>query len=117
MIPRDRLLDLVWRHPIRADNFEAGFDRFVALTGETIPAQQFQDAVLAAVMAGLIRDPVRLPEGALQCHWQLELTPAGRARLTATGVLSPEPAPPNAARCSTGSPVVRPPTGSPGSTD
>ena len=26
---------------------------------------------------GLIREPVRIPEGALHCHWRLELTPAG----------------------------------------
>jgi hypothetical protein len=31
----------------------------------------------ACLRAGLIREPVRLPEGALQCHWHLELTPQG----------------------------------------
>jgi hypothetical protein len=25
----------------------------------------------------LIQEPIRLPEGALQCHWHLELTPKG----------------------------------------
>jgi hypothetical protein len=35
--------------------------------------------VAACLRDGLIREPVRLPEGALQCHWHLELTPKGVA--------------------------------------
>ena len=35
-------------------------------------------AVAEALAAGLIREPVVLPEGALQCHWRLQLTPGRR---------------------------------------
>ena len=35
--------------------------------------------VAACLRDGLIREPVRLPAGALQCHWRLELTPDGVA--------------------------------------
>ena len=38
--------------------------------------------LLSALRDGLIREPIRLPEGALQCHWHLELTPKGVAGST-----------------------------------
>jgi hypothetical protein len=33
--------------------------------------------VADALAAEYIHDPVRLPAGALHCHWHLELTPNG----------------------------------------
>ena len=39
----------------------------------------WQATVAEAVAAGLIHDPVRLLQGALQCYWHLELTTTGVA--------------------------------------
>ena len=77
MDPRTLLLTTAFRHRISESNIEAGFDRFAALTGGAIDGDEFRDAVAACLRDGLIREPIRLPEGALQCHWHLELTPAG----------------------------------------
>ncbi|HEX5326646.1 MAG TPA: hypothetical protein VFW75_08265, partial [Acetobacteraceae bacterium] len=60
-------------------NVEAGFERFQAITGGALLYDAFRDAVDACLREGLIREPIRLPEGALQCHWHLELTAAGAA--------------------------------------
>src|SRR3954451_5853482 len=71
------LLTTAFRHTINEPNIEAGFARFTALAGEGVSYAAFCDAVAAALRDGLIREPIRLPEGALQCHWHLELTPKG----------------------------------------
>lgn len=71
------LLDAGFRHFISEPNVEAGFECFVALTGSRASLTEFHEAVDACLRDGLIREPVRLPEGSLQCHWHLELTPAG----------------------------------------
>lgn len=71
------LVATAFRHVINEPNIEAGFERFAALTDGTINYNAFCDAVAACLRNGLIREPVRLPEGALQCHWHLELTPKG----------------------------------------
>ena len=76
MIPL--LLTTAFRHVINEPNIEAGFERFRSITGEG-DYEAFRDSVAACVREGLVREPVRLPEGALQCHWHLELTPAGVA--------------------------------------
>jgi hypothetical protein len=73
------LLRTAFHHAINEPNIEAGFERFVAVTGPSIDFRDFCDAVDACLHNGLIRDPVRLPAGALQCHWHLELTAAGVA--------------------------------------
>ncbi len=73
------LLTTAFRHRINEPNIEAGFERFATLTGQTLEYAAFCDAVAACVREGLIREPIRLPEGALQCHWHLELTPSGVA--------------------------------------
>ncbi len=78
------ILAVASRHRINAPDFDAGHERFVALSGMSVSAQEFQDAVASCVADRLVFDPVRLPEGALQCHWHLEPTEAGRA-LVATG--------------------------------
>ena len=71
------VLATAFHHTINEPNIEAGFDRVRALAGEPVDYQAFCDAVAACLREGLIREPVRLPEGALQCHWHLELTPKG----------------------------------------
>ncbi|MDR3530531.1 MAG: hypothetical protein P4L90_08285 [Rhodopila sp.] len=73
------LLTTVFHHVINEPNIEAGFARFEALTDRTVAYDLFCQTVADGVRDGLIREPVRLPEGALQCHWHLELTPAGVA--------------------------------------
>jgi len=73
------LLATVFRHRINEPNIEMGFEQFVALTGSVIGYDVFCDIVIACLREGLIREPIRLPEGALQCHWHLELTPNGVA--------------------------------------
>ena len=80
------LLRTALTHRIVEPNVDAGFERFSALTGGALDLGAFRDAVAACVADRLIHDPVRLTEGALQCHWHLELTPAGveMARLRAS---------------------------------
>jgi hypothetical protein len=58
---------------------EAGYERLRAMTGGVLGRDAFQEALAHSLREGLIREPVRLPEGALQCHWTLELTPKGVA--------------------------------------
>jgi len=76
---RAAILATAANHRIKEPDFDAGYDRFVALSGLTPTRQEFQDTVASCVAEGLARDPVRLVEGALQCHWHLEVTAAGRA--------------------------------------
>ncbi len=77
MDARSLLLTTAFRHVINEPNIEAGFERFQAITGDALNYDAFRDAILACLREGLIREPIRLPEGALQCHWHLELTPKG----------------------------------------
>jgi len=62
-----------------APDAETGIAELAARAGRPAPAVAWHAAVVQAVADGLIHDPVRLPPGALQCHWRLELTPAGFA--------------------------------------
>lgn len=73
----NKLLSMAFSHAINEPNIEAGFERFSALVGGSVGYDTFCDAVASCLRDGLICEPVRLPEGALQCHWHLELTPAG----------------------------------------
>jgi hypothetical protein len=77
MDARSMLLTAAFRHSINEANIEAGFERFRAIAAADVDYQAFCDAVAACLREGLIREPIRLPEGALQCHWHLELTPKG----------------------------------------
>ena len=72
-----QLLAVAFRHVINEPNIEAGYERFSSLCADPPGYEAFCDAVAACLREGLIREPIRLPEGALQCHWHLELTPAG----------------------------------------
>ncbi|MGA3003746.1 MAG: hypothetical protein ABSE20_18680 [Acetobacteraceae bacterium] len=76
---RDLLLITAFRHRINEPNIDAGFEQFAALTGKPVTYEGFCNSVASTLRDGLIREPIRLPEGALQCHWHLELTPAGVA--------------------------------------
>jgi hypothetical protein len=73
------LLTTAFRHQISEPNIEAGYERFAGLTGGAIDADAFRAAVAVCLRDRLIREPIRLPEGALQCHWHLELTAKGVA--------------------------------------
>jgi len=81
------ILAAAWHGALRADNAEDGYDRIRAATGAGYDNAALAEAVAVCLARGLIREPVRLPEGALQCHWVLELTQAGvaaaRARMPA----------------------------------
>jgi hypothetical protein len=74
---RELLLLTAFRHVINEPNVEAGYEHFQGLSGWRGPCDIFCDAIAGCLADGLIREPIRLPEGALQCHWHLELTPAG----------------------------------------
>lgn len=71
------LITTALKHRFNEPNVEAGFARFSASIGGSMDYGAFCDAVAACLRQGLIREPIRLPEGALQCHWHLELTAAG----------------------------------------
>jgi hypothetical protein len=71
------LLATAFRHAIREPGIEAGFERFRVINGGVVDYNAFCDAVAECLREGLIHEPIRLPEGALQCHWHLELTPKG----------------------------------------
>ncbi|HET6233723.1 MAG TPA: hypothetical protein VFE41_01970 [Acetobacteraceae bacterium] len=73
------LLTTAFQHVISQPNIEAGYERFAALTDGAVDEAAFRDAFAACLHDRLIREPIRLPEGALQCHWHLELTPKGVA--------------------------------------
>jgi len=77
MNAREIVLFSAWKGAVTADNAEDGFARVRAITGSTMSNAEIADAVADCLRRRLIREPVRLPEGALQCHWTLELTPAG----------------------------------------
>ncbi|HTI82392.1 MAG TPA: hypothetical protein VL614_18225 [Acetobacteraceae bacterium] len=71
------LLRVAFRNPITEPSVEAGYARFHTLDADAIDYASFCDAIASCLRDGLIREPIRLPEGALQCHWHLELTPKG----------------------------------------
>ena len=66
-----------WKGAVTADNAEDGFARIRAATNSALDNAALAEAVATCLAQKLIREPVRLPEGALQCHWTLELTQAG----------------------------------------
>ena len=79
MDTRSLLLATAFRHVISEANIEAGFARFRAITGASFDIDAFAQAIAECQRDGLVREPIRLPEGALQCHWHVELTPKGVA--------------------------------------
>jgi hypothetical protein len=73
------LLGLAVRaRPIAADA-EEGRRCCEAALGTAIDPGAFAASLARLLASGLIRDPVRLSEGDLHCHFVLEATPAGIA--------------------------------------
>jgi hypothetical protein len=79
MDTKSLLLITAFRNVINEPNVEGAHARFEAIAGGAVEYEAFREAVDAALRELLIHEPVRLPEGALQCHWHLELTPKGAA--------------------------------------
>ena len=77
MDAKSLLLMAAFHHSIDEPNIEAGYERFRSIAIGSVDYQTFCDGVAACLREGLICEPIRLPEGALQCHWHLELTPNG----------------------------------------
>ena len=77
------LLTVALRHRIEDSDAGTALHRFAAAAGHAVDATAFAEAVARAVAAGDLYDPVRIPEGALQCRWALEITPAGAAKVLA----------------------------------
>ena len=75
----DVILRAASQGAVTADNVELGFARVREITGSALDDTAMAAAIAACLRDKLIREPVRLPEGALQCHWTLELTQAGIA--------------------------------------
>ncbi len=73
------LLQFAFRQRVVAPDAETGIALLASAAGREDSAEAWRSAVAAAVADGLLYDPVRLPPGALQCHWHLELTPKGVA--------------------------------------
>jgi hypothetical protein len=74
---RGAILRVAWRGGVIAPDADAGIAALAAAAGCAATPEAWHSAVAAALHDGLLYDPVRLPAGALQCHWHLELTPAG----------------------------------------
>jgi hypothetical protein len=73
------LLTTAYRHAVNEPNVEAGYERFHAINGDSVDYLAFCRAVATCLREGLIHEPIRLADGALQCRWHLELTPSGSA--------------------------------------
>ncbi len=73
------LLTIALRHRIIEPNIEAGFEQFRKIALQDVDYGAFCDAIGACLREHLSHEPIRLPEGALQCHGHLELTPEGVA--------------------------------------
>ena len=71
------ILRAAWKGAVTADSAENGFAHIRAITGSKLGNTELAAAVAACVAGKKIHEPIRLPEGALQCHWTLELTAAG----------------------------------------
>ena len=76
---REHLLLAGLTHFVSAPNAEAGQAEIERLTAAAFNPADFATAIASLLRDGLIREPIRLEDQALQCHWRLELTPAGVA--------------------------------------
>jgi hypothetical protein len=77
------LLLVAFRNRIREPDLESGISRFTKVVGRAIDRDDFCGALARTLAAGYIDDPVLLSAGALQCHWQLNLTPNGVSKVRA----------------------------------
>jgi hypothetical protein len=77
MDARSQLLIAAYRYSINEPNAEFAHQRYQTLVADAIDYSCFCDTVADLLRERLIYEPVRLPEGSLQCHWHMQLTPAG----------------------------------------
>ena len=75
----EALLRVALHHHVSEANLDLGLQRLTLILGGDVIPEDLAAAVAQAIAQGLIQDPVQLADGALQCHWQLALTPAGIA--------------------------------------
>jgi hypothetical protein len=80
------LLATAFRQVINEPNIEAGYEQFAALTGGAVDEGAFRKALAACLRDALIREPIRLPEGALQCHFNAEGRRGGPGTAGHTGM-------------------------------
>jgi hypothetical protein len=80
---RPALLRLALTGGIREDEAVDGLRRAAAALNA--PLEAVEREIAALVAEGLLYDPVRLPPGALKCHWRLEPTPQGAALAASAG--------------------------------
>ena len=73
------VLQVAFHQRIVAADDDTGIALLAVAAGREDAPEAWRNTIAAAVADGLLYDPVRLPEGALQCHWHLELTPKGVA--------------------------------------
>src|SRR5271166_1258297 len=77
------LLLVAFRHRIRESDLGSGLWKFEEIIGRSVSVDDFRHTLAEALATGHVYDPVRLPPGALQCHWHLELTPKGASKIRA----------------------------------
>jgi len=82
------VLEVAFHRVVSEPTIEAGYERFAALTGGAASHDAYCLAVAACMRDGLIREPIPLPEGALQCRRHLELTPKGVATARSVAEIS-----------------------------
>jgi hypothetical protein len=68
---------VAFQYRIEEPDFESGLLRLATIVGHELDPTNFHAVLAEALANGYIRDPIRLPPSALQCHWHLELTPVG----------------------------------------
>jgi hypothetical protein len=73
----EALLRVIFRQSITAPDSDAGLVQLAASVDREASVDDWRMVLADALAAGYVHDPVRLPAGALQCHWHLELTPKG----------------------------------------
>ncbi|MBX5455185.1 MAG: hypothetical protein K6U10_14780 [Acidobacteriia bacterium] len=73
----EALLLMAYQHAPTAPNAEEGVQELRRLLCDRFDADALHAAIADCLRRGEIRDPVRLPPGALQCHWHLQLSPKG----------------------------------------
>ncbi len=71
------LLMVIFRQRVTAPDSDSGLAHLAASSDREGSVDEWRTAVADALAGGYVHDPVRLPAGALQCHWHLELTPRG----------------------------------------
>jgi hypothetical protein len=75
----DAVLSVAFHGGLGASDPDTGIALLAEAVGRPDPPAAWRDAIALAVHEGYLYDPVRLHQGALQCHWRLELTPKGVA--------------------------------------